>query len=54
VTKQQPTITGIPDGLTLDDLFRVLDTARSKTDLQDWTGCPPMHLNKEPVENKKG
>ncbi len=56
MTKQQPTITDIPDWvweLPTHKILEMLDTARSKTDLKDWTGCPPMHLNKEPVENKR-
>jgi hypothetical protein len=25
------------------------EDARSKGDLREWTGCPPFHLNREPV-----
>jgi hypothetical protein len=52
--KQQPTVTDMPKRLPGEDdnayMKRCLaflngDDIRTKTDLKDWTGCPPMHLD---------
>jgi hypothetical protein len=52
--KQPPTITDIPDDLSPRDLMERLNRARSKGDLQGWTGSLPFHLNREPVQTSKG
>ena len=52
--KQEPTITDLPANMTGRDMIRWMYAARTKGDLQDWTGCPPFHLNKEPVEDSNG
>lgn len=54
--KQSPTFTTLPDRLPGESdrayekrFFYYIngDDVRSRTDLKDWTGCPPMHLNVE-------
>lgn len=56
--KQQPTITRTPKQMPgeSDKAYekRLMawisgDDVRTRTDLRDWTGSGPMHLNKEPI-----
>jgi hypothetical protein len=46
--KQKPTIRDLPlPGMTWEQSLKILLLAKSKGDLQDWTGSLPFHLNKE-------
>jgi hypothetical protein len=56
--KQQPTLTSIPErmpGEGARDYERRLaaflagEDVRTRTDLRDWTGSLPFHLNREPA-----
>lgn len=55
MAKQRPRYADFPEGTTVKQLMDWIrgNDVRSKTDLRDWTGCPPMHLNVEPVEGTK-
>lgn len=50
--KQLPKYTDFLPGTTVKEIMGWLrgDDVRSKTDLRDWTGSPPFHLNREPVD----
>jgi hypothetical protein len=49
--RQRPKYT-FPPGTTILQIMDWIrnEDIRSKGDLRGWTGSPPMHLNKEPVE----
>jgi hypothetical protein len=52
MAKQEPTVTDIPEEvwkLPGHKIVEALNRVRSKGDLEDWTGSPPFHLNKEPA-----